>query len=475
MVSRRSRRGSALVIAVLVVVIVTGMAAAFLSESLFRSRQAFIEREHNEAQMACDAALEQARRFLMLYRSTNSWPWNDILLYNQGFSTSAEAWKASSQAMLRSKTPNVSKTFPEAPVPAGSKTVPSNPPTYFGIPTVYHNAAFVLVVKNNSDDPGGPMTDTDRVLVATITATMIDGTQRQIEARLEAASQFFEPDAAIISAGPLKISGNPDITGAKGSAHSNMWITMSGNPTLSKNLTATGSISISGNPTVGGVIQAPTVTGGGGNTVVQGPVPVVPIPDTKPEDYESQLTYRLTSTGMILNSSGQLVHNGSGGVEWRGFKYEGSGRWSVSGNTTNAPPGLYYIEGAFKISGNPTITATFVAKNSVEISGNPKITPHMQSLAVVAGGDLKISGNPDLAPNVPAIYVAREQLHISGNPEIVGSIIVLDKHDLDPTVSTSSEIVASVSGNPSLHYDGGLQGMRVEETSLRVKSVRKTK
>jgi hypothetical protein len=239
-------------------------------------------------------------------------------------------------------------------------------------------------------------------------------------------------------------------------------------------LTASVEIEISGNPDVDGYIQAPEVQGGGGNVVIEAAVPPIPLPDIQPQDYYGQRTYRLTSTGLILNSSDQPVFDAGSGAEWHGFRYEGSGKWAISSNSTTAPAGLYYIEGPFKISGNPTITATFVATGTVEISGNPVIDPYVPDLAVITGGDLKISGNPDLVPEVPGIYVAREQVMISGNPEIVGVIVALDRQDLDSTVSTSSEIVADISGNPRIHYDGGLQGWTPEADSLGVRVVRRS-
>src|SRR5258706_8783415 len=85
MMMKNTTRGSALLIATIVVVLIAGIGGAFLAESLIHSREQRNGVDADEALTMCDAGMERARQALDYYRgyqnSGSLWTWDQILTY----------------------------------------------------------------------------------------------------------------------------------------------------------------------------------------------------------------------------------------------------------------------------------------------------------------------------------------------------------------------------------------------------------
>jgi len=244
---------------------------------------------------------------------------------------------------------------------------------------------------------------------------------------------------AILTQENLTINGNPSITGPGGSVHTNTDLTISGNPTVSQNATASGTLSVSGSPTVGG-----TLSGG---------QPAIDIPNLYAADYQSQADYLLKADGKVYTGAGVFLFDTSSGTEYNGWKRSNSSPvvWTLSGNT--GFPGVYYIEGSAKISGNPgdattPVLMTILATGSIEISGNPSLRAKLTDILFLADFDVKISGNPAQNYRDGVIY-AGEQIGLSGNPNITGNLVAKGRGNVSTLVDYNY-----VSGNPSVSWSG---------------------
>lgn len=260
-------------------------------------------------------------------------------------------------------------------------------------------------------------------------------------------SNGFITNDAIRTQGPLKISGNPTVTGTCGNVHTNDDLDISGNPTISGNATASDQYSASGNPVITGTAQ--------------GGQPSKTIPDVTPSEFldaakrnlPANEIYQMKSDGRVLDGNGNLLTTLSNNDTYRGWKYKSSGpKWEFNDNT--AYDGTYYLEGDVKISGSPGFVlipwkTSVIATGDIEVSGNPEINTHLKDTLFVAGLDIKLSGNP--TQGFKGLIAAHEQIEIKGNASINGYILAEDASSTSNTVKDNK-----VSGNPIITFNCGL-------------------
>jgi hypothetical protein len=445
-------QGNALLAAITLTIMVFALGYALLSEVVFRSKTELALRRSDEALRLCDTGLEQARRWLWLYRNTNAWPWNDILAYNQGLSTDARTWKAASLAMLRAHaesptSANRAASWPEAPVPAGSLTVPATVPTYFGIPAIYGQGpgagAFVIVVRNNPEDAGGPLSDTDGQLAVFITATMQDGIQRQVEARLRFEPPLFVPAGAVISGGTARIWGNMTVEGT-GAGAGNANIISNANVEFGGNAHVDGKVIAFGSVITDGSAQATNGTAEGAGRFA--------LPDADPARYRPLAPY-------VFHSDGRVEQVGLGTIAigtWKGWTYDVlAGMWTSSIRDGSMPYATYYFEGSIRLSGQAWINGTAIVEGNVELHGQgasvPSIVSSLGNVAILAGGDIFANGAVTLTGTV----IAREQVRLNGNFTITGSIISVNEFDHSQLVSTTDSYENILSGSARIIFPGG--------------------
>ena len=279
------------------------------------------------------------------------------------------------------------------------------------------------------------------------------------------------PLPAILVNGNLRISGNPEITGAAGAIHSNGTLDLDGTPCVDQFISSSGPI-IDGN-------QGDTCPKNSGvpAELHPGSDPIA-VPTLNPADFIPDADYIMTTdpatdTCAVFDSAGNPLNNPvdkkwvlGGGAEWN---CDPAARiWTFSGG--NDPlPGTHYSDGNFVISGSPgtpatPVSLTLIAEGWVDISGNPEMIPALTQGAtdysVIAGTDLKIGGNP--ANAYTGVFYARDQIDFSGNPTLDAQVIAADQSDLpfpNPAGINLVQLGAGgfmvISGNPTINFDGG--------------------
>ena len=287
-------------------------------------------------------------------------------------------------------------------------------------------------------EDGDPTTDTNSTMVIQAIGYAPDNTTVTYEATIANSGANLP---ALSVGGDLTISGNPTFTGSLGGLKSNGDLDISGNPNISGDATSAGSYSESGNPTIGGV------SGGGYGTT---PLPAVAAIDHKPN-----ADFILNSTGQMTDQVGTVICDASADnaaceTMGYGWVYNPPG-WNIGGNSTT--DGTYYVEGPAHISGNVGSAAdpaemTIIAEGSIELSGNSDIEPHTPELLFVTDGDLKINGSVD-AGYVEGAVLVHEQISIGGTATLAGQIIVEDAVNNSTLVSQNT-----ISGNATFSFNG---------------------
>lgn len=438
-----------MLLAVVIVVMVMGLGLAFMGESIFRSRAELTERQLDEGLRICDGAVEQARRFLFLYRSSGTWSWNEILQYNSSMPYNDpnavmaiwEQRKASGRLIVNDMSEVIASTWPEAPLPANRTVPPTNgPSTVFGVFSDFGGGTWYMTVRNNSDDPGG-LTDTDGFIMISVTAIMRDKTIRAIEARVKTQDPLYTPQAAIVTNGSMQIGGNLSVQTNPGTSaadvHSNGSITFNGgSASVQGNVSAFGSIS--GSPS--GIRDGVTPNAG-----------KMTLPIGDPAYYKPQADFILRSDGSVTSPSGTLIS--PAGASFYNFTH-GAGGWSVSGDTPLPPSATYYIEGDLDMTGRGRFNATLIVTGSANIRGQGSgwtLGPAIGNVVMIAGGDFKMNGDSTLTGTV----LANEQISMNGNATVDGSLIALDKSDTSSLVTTSSDFADQFGGSAVVKYSGG--------------------
>ena len=284
------------------------------------------------------------------------------------------------------------------------------------------------------------------VRVVSTGTSAIGGFQKIRRATISTAT--FRSNDAILTQGPLSITGNPTVQGQCGSVHTNNNLSMTGNPSISGAATASGTYTVTGNPSVG--------PGSGGNK------PIETIPVINPTDFlnaakatlPANQVFQMKANGQVLDGNNNLIATLVSGGSYNGWRYTSGSpaQWSLSGNT--GYNGTYYLEGNVTVSGNPGSTSTpwvttLIATGDLIISGNPTIQTSVTDTLFIAGLDLRISGNPSLGFN--GLIAAHEQFSLSGNATINGLIIAEDASATDNTVTSDTD-----SGNLTINYNCNL-------------------
>ena len=300
---------------------------------------------------------------------------------------------------------------------------------------------FVTIVNDAADPSGDPFTDGNDRMVAICRGETPDGGRAEI--RVMFAAPAFP---AIASNGDMALPGNPDILGPCAGTHANGTLTVSGNPIVDGNVTASDTIILSG-----------VIYDAYGNVVEPGYEPPIEIPEYDPLEYCGQAEYVLRDGWVItVGPPRDSVLAGSGpqalGWDWD----SGNNEYSLSGN--QGEPGTVCAHGNVKISGNPgedgnPLSITILATGSVQVSGNPKIeAAHPDDIIIMASGDVMISGNPSgITDNYSGLVYAGSQCMVNGNPDVGGHLLCYDASDPVGAMNLVDE--NKINGNPQFTYD----------------------
>ena len=309
------------------------------------------------------------------------------------------------------------------------------------------------------------------------------------------------PPKAIITGGDLKISGDPELMGACGGAHSNDDMQVLGSPAIqmtdgltSANTNGGGGVipegmSITGTPCVGSPAcfsapdqrptgnQLDTAEKRGAYEAGHSGAQPYDLPRINPADYAPHIaSLGEGGKGYILHDDGTVTTGPGITCETSGLCAGGTpvpapqgwsfsvGKWTVAGTT--AADGVFYSEGKVEVSGNtgsPNLPwqATIIARDSIIISGDIYVRPYpsasspLENHLLVTGNDLQISGNMT-ANYAGGAILAHQQIKITKDPQIAGFVVAGDGQ---PTWAGDSFAESGIgiglneiSGNPVIDY-----------------------
>ena len=441
-VEQPHERGSAIIGVVLLLMIMSGLAAALTVNG---QTEAFIsrnQREETQASAAAEAGLNHAVELATTFiaqSNANGFASTDaaidaLLLGPDGLSgtvaTDADNGSLGTRAGI---------TAAEQ-IPLGTQLTVAA-----GINAQYE--AFVMDDDATApDEPGGNLLDDENGRIAIrATGYAEDGTKVVLEAMIGQLEL-----GAVVVGGDLTISGNVSIEGTSGSVHSNGDLEIKGgSATMSGTVTASGSYTGS-QPGSGGAAE-------------------VEVPSVSASDYLADADFILTSGGTMTDQAGTVLCDTgkSGKTLCNDWEFDTKkGEWSI-GKKQTPTDGTYYVEGPVKITGSPgtagksvkvaksgkaatPVNLSIIAEGSIDISGNPTIAADTPDLLFVTDGDLEISGSLDTTSGGGQMLV-HEQAKITGNLTHTGQIIVEDSPSVDDLVTAND-----LRGNTTISYSGGL-------------------
>jgi hypothetical protein len=314
-----------------------------------------------------------------------------------------------------------------------------------------------------------------------VTATLPDGTQRQIEALVEYPTTLWASPAAFLTGGTLSMKGSFSVLGAKGLVHSNEDIVGNGgaNAIVAVSVNAAGSTSGFSmvNPPPGGLKD------GSSNPQVT----TVPIPQVDPEEYRHDPA--LVARMIVLTPFGTMTDGFGSSLPQAPdlpFTYS-SGTWSISGSNS-VRPAIYYVEGNFSMTGQGSSSPynmSIIATSSVKLAGNSKFhaftdpyTGISNNTLIMAGGDITLTGtgqaSDPLAQYKGSVF-AREQILIKGNYRMEGAAVGENRFDQSSLVSTSSSVEDVLQGNATIVYNGEGTFVRNPQSAVNIVNVRRLK
>lgn len=239
-------------------------------------------------------------------------------------------------------------------------------------------------------EDGVATTDNNRALIVRAVGTSLNNTVVTLEVHIGPIDL-----PAIVTNGDFTISGNATIAGTEGDVHSNGSLTISG-----------GSATITGDASASGALNCASPCSQVAGDETAGAIPL-PVPAVRASEYRMYADYLLNSSGQIMceaaagcgaYADGALVCDAVAdattcrntyGWTWN----SGSSTWNLSWNTPTNPDGTYYAE------------------TDVSISGSPGDAADPVQITIIAVGSIDISGNPDLAPDTPELlFVDRKSV-----------------------------------------------------------------
>ena len=319
-VEQPHERGSAIVGVVLLLMMLSGLAAALTVNG---QTEAFIsrnQREETQASAAAEAGLNHAVELATTFiaqSNANGFASTDaaidaLLLGPDGLSgtvaTDADNGSLGTRAGI---------TAAEQ-IPLGTQLTVAA-----GINAQYE----ALVMDDDAtapDEPGGNLLDDENGrIVIRATGYAEDGTKVVLEAMIGSVSK-----PAVVTNGDLKINGSVEITGTVGGVHSNGDLEIKGSKA-----------EISGTVSASGEYD--------GSAPGTGGAPEIEIPEIHASDYLDRADFILTSTGTMTDAGGGIIC-ADDDCEDLGWKFHSKKvEWKLE--KVSPPAGTYYVEGAVEI------------------------------------------------------------------------------------------------------------------------------
>ncbi|MBZ0170539.1 hypothetical protein MELA_00011 [Candidatus Methylomirabilis lanthanidiphila] len=290
----------------------------------------------------------------------------------------------------------------------------------------------------------------DTVRVVSTGTTAIRGSQK---IRRAIMSTFFHSDHALLTNGPLAISGNTGVlqTGGQcGNVHTNDDLELNGSAIdIVGAATASGAYPQNSNADVGP---------GSGHVLFTKKIPVI-----NPTDFlniaiatlPANQVFQMMENGDVLNGSSTPLQHLNSGDSYNGWSFSAGtpAQWQFSG-TSGHVNGTYYFEGNVRLSGSPGSTAnpwvvTLIATGNIIITGGPTVQTSMTDTLFIAGLDIDIHGNPG-STVFNGLIGAHEQFNLGGNMTVNGFVLAEDAGSASGLVTSNT-----ASDGPTINYNCG--------------------
>ncbi|MCC7177235.1 MAG: hypothetical protein IT177_02495 [Acidobacteria bacterium] len=463
-------RGMALVSALLLLLVMSGLAIALTASGRIEVAMGDNEELYAGARAAAESGLNRAAAQIMALTANPAYPLNNLLLGPDGDAADT----ADNGLMMHLADMAGSSPCPHPNGPCWF-VAPGSPYRYNvrlyddDDPAMKGGIAFTnaeLTAMGPPPDPpedGTGVTDVNRRIVIRATGFGPQGTTATLEQMLTPIKM-----PALLVDGDLEMFGSVNIIGSQGSVHANGNLDIDGMSglTVSQNATASGTLTANAGWDPGGLES--------------GGMPEIPVPDIFADDYFDDADFVLhgnvlpdgtPDTPRITNKDGTTTYclpggggdgcrgvTPSGGTGPFGFRYNAaSNTWDLnpqgSGNNTNWATYFAYTD--VKITGNPGTTSspillTIIAEGNIEVTGNPDLRPEpLSEVQFVTEKDLRIAGNISIPTAFEGRIMVREQIDFGGSASLAGQVIVQDV----PSVSTLVEN-NRVHGTVTLSYNG---------------------
>ena len=232
MMMKKSNRGSALMISLVIVILTAGIGGAFLAQSLMHSNEQKWSIEADEAYSMCDAGMERARHALGIYRGEKLWNWTDIATYcgtvgrpANSAEMRADAMRLFQSAAFSTYSGAISQNGTLSAISGNSKDprtlMPQNQLAWspsdesvvlFGNSIPFQRGAVYIRV---TAPPGLEVGKEPDNLIVTVTATLQGGVQRQVEGVLSKPTSPLSVKglAAVVSNDEVSLNGSIIIDG----------------------------------------------------------------------------------------------------------------------------------------------------------------------------------------------------------------------------------------------------------------------
>jgi len=459
-VPTRSERGIALIVVLLLMAVLSGLATGFAMNGQVETGMANNEVYYAGARAAAEAGINRATAAVRLEDDINLLKGQDDLVDNLNAAAAVNADNGDLGFLLTGASP-----YGLDPAGRYSYTVEvlddDDPALYNG--TALNAAQLLAMGAEGTAGVPDPFTDHNTRLILRATGFGPSNTTVTV-ARVLLTTIIPVPGStvnpAILVDGDLTLDGNIHIEGIEGSVHANGNLTVSGT-----------TADVSKNATASGTFTAPAGFDAGG--AQGGDYANINIPPVSANDFAGIADFILHDNGTATLGDGTTACGAACG-DWNFTDADGPGgnpgTWDIGGNS--GPNGTFFVEGFASISGSPGTNAnplelTIIATASISITGSPNLAPdnvnNPQAVQFVTDGDLKIGGSGALESNnatVEGQIFVKEQIQMSGTPNFQGRIIVQNEPSVFNQITTNS-----ISGTPTITYDGTLPGYVIPPTT----------
>lgn len=391
----KNEQGSALVISVFSILLVTVIAFALVAKGLISQEISKNSREQTEAFYIAESGLTHA---LNLVRAVDKSQYTNIL--KAGDQIAGTGDELSTQ-------------------PASLTPIPS---TGITMGTGYYK---VFVSDDQDDTDGDPNVDSNGRLVIKSVGYGSNGATVTLEAII--SSQQSGGRIAILADGDIINTNKVFTTGDDGIIHANGSFQTSSNVCIEQYVSESTSYSMNLSKITSGT-SCSTPGTVGTNVYYSKPTRTPEIYDTTAlqNNFRSQATYLFKSNGKIFKqgSSNAMTSAEITADNLSGWSYSPSAKlWSYSSSTV-LTEGIYYMESSsIKITNGGSDTTppkvTLITEGSIEITNAPAFQPKLPGYALLAANDIKISSKIGVSGN-PGLVYAYGQMEITNQSTFYG-------------------------------------------------------